>query len=137
VAFGKVAEHENLLDVAWDIKYKGNIIADFIIEEGGNETWAYRKWNSGKSEAWLLKELSFTATPSALLGGYYAATSIGLPGGVFEQAPACIAMGRIGTGIGFASVGSVTNTSVSISVFGNQNVTTSYITALYAMGQWK
>lgn len=137
VAFGKVAEHENLLDVAWDIKYKGSVIADFVIEEGADDDWAYRKWHSGKAEAWLTKELSFAATPSALLGGYYAATSIGMPGGVFERPPACIAMGRIGTGIGFASVGSTTNTSISISVFGNQNGTTSYITALYATGQWK
>lgn len=137
IAMGKVAEHENLLDIAWDIKYKGNIIADFVIEESADESWVYRKWNSGRSEAWLTKEFSFTATPSALLGGYYAVTSIGLPGGVFKQPPACIAMGRIGTGIGFASVGSTTNTSASVSVFGNQNGTTSYITALYATGQWK
>ena len=137
IAMGKVAEEEGVLDVAWDIKYKGNIIADFVVEENASGNWAYRKWNSGKSEAWLTKEISFTATPAALLGGYYASTSMGLPGGVFEQPPTCIAIGRIGTGIGFASVGSTTSTSTTVSVFGNQNGTTSYITALYATGQWK
>ena len=51
-AFGKVAEHENLLDIAWDIKYKGDIINDVVIEQGINGIWTYRKWKSGIAECW-------------------------------------------------------------------------------------
>jgi hypothetical protein len=52
VAFGKVAEHEDLLDVAWDIKYKDNVISDFVVEQNTYGIWTYRKWNSGIAECW-------------------------------------------------------------------------------------
>ena len=120
------------------VKFNGMVMADFIIGQVIGRTWCYRMWNSGIAEAWLTQELSFTATPNPLaLGGYYVTTSVEIPSGVFKQPPTCTAMGRIGTGIGFATVGSTSTTGVSISVFGNQNGTTSYLTALYVTGRWK
>ena len=137
IGIGKVSEVADAIDSAWRFTVDGNTQVDFVVEQGTSGSWAYRKWKSGRAEAWITSELSFSATPSSLMGGYYANTSIGFPGEVFNHSPNCIAMGRVGTGLGFASAYSSSNTSVSITVFGNQNSTTSYITALYAMGTWK
>ena len=52
VAFGKVAEDPNVLDIAWDIKHKGNLIKDFIINQGTSGIWTYRVWESGIAECW-------------------------------------------------------------------------------------
>lgn len=135
IGLGKVSESEGI-DSAWEFSVGGNPQVDFVVEQGTSGSWAYRKWKSGRAEAWTTSELSFSATPSSLIGGYYANTSIGLPGDVFNNSPNCIAMGRVGTGLGFASAYSSSNTNVSITVFGNQNSATSYITALYAIGTW-
>lgn len=75
---GKYAENENLLDVAWDLRVRGDVnldaplsvpnggtgantaqqavanfgIADFVTEEGRYGIWNYKKWNNGKLEAY-------------------------------------------------------------------------------------
>ena len=112
-------------------------VADFIVEQGENGYWFYRKWSSGRAEAWTTSAVAFTATPSALIGGYYTSGEISLPSGVFSMQPICVASGRIGTGIGFATIGTVSTTKVTINIFGNQSVETSYITSVNAMGRWK
>lgn len=40
------------LQSAWDIEIKGNMIADFVVEQGTSGIWTYRKWNSGIAECW-------------------------------------------------------------------------------------
>ena len=88
IAMGKVAEDENLLDVAWDIKYKGSIIADFIVEQGTSGIWTYRKWYSGIAECWGTyeqKDVSVSAAWGALFEspGY----NVALPSGLFKETP--------------------------------------------------
>ena len=51
-AFGKVAEHEGVLDIAWDIKHKGNLVKDFVVNQGTSGIWTYRIWESGMAECW-------------------------------------------------------------------------------------
>jgi hypothetical protein len=87
-AFGKVAEHENTLDVAWDIKYKGGIIADFVIEQGVKDVWTYQKWNSGIAECWC----NITTTRTASWSDLQAWGSVMLPF-TFVEAPAVTCSG--------------------------------------------
>lgn len=136
IGLGKVAEKEGL-DSAWDFMRDGVAQVDYVVEQGTSGYWFYRKWLSGRAEAWLTTEVSFTATPSAILGGYYTSAQLDMPSGVFNKPPNCIAQGRTGTGLGFATVSSVSTTMISLGIFGNQNATTSYITSIYAMGRWK
>jgi hypothetical protein len=75
IALGKVAEHEGVLDVAWDIKYKGAIIGDFVIEQGISDVWTYRKWHSGIAECWCKVSTTRTASWSNL----HAWASVALP----------------------------------------------------------
>lgn len=59
MGLGKYAEKDNILDVAWDTRVRGDLqlgddgaaVADFVTEIGlfttDNGSWRYRKWNSG------------------------------------------------------------------------------------------
>lgn len=44
------------------VSIQGNPIADFVIEEGTDENWTYRKWASGEAECWGNFYYSFSAT---------------------------------------------------------------------------
>lgn len=141
LALGKYSEKAGF-ECAWDAEFykdvtiRGGKVNDFPVEVGTNGIWTYRKWDSGALEAWTTREFSFEATPTALMGGYFTSYSIDLSD-LFIGAPTCFCQGKIGTGIGFASISSVTQTTLTVGVFGNQNGTTSYITSAYAIGRWK
>jgi hypothetical protein len=140
-ALGKYSEKAGF-ECAWDAEFYGDVtirggkVNDFLVETGTNGIWTYRKWDSGVLEAWTTREISFTATPTAIMGGYYTSYSIDLPD-LFSNTPTCFAQGRIGNGLGYATISNVTQTTISVGVFGNQNSTTSYITSVYAVGRWK
>ena len=58
MGLGKYAEGANLLDVAWDAHFHGEVrigdyqVADYVVEEGTSGIWRYRKWASGIAECW-------------------------------------------------------------------------------------
>lgn len=47
---------------------------DYIVEEGTNNSWTYRKWNSGKYEANIKSQFALDSG-TAWLGGYYHRTT--------------------------------------------------------------
>jgi hypothetical protein len=75
IAMGKVAEHEKLFEVApdWDIKYKGEIINDFVVEQGTSGIWTYRKWASGVAECWGIRTVNEAKIDQAWESLYYGA----------------------------------------------------------------
>lgn len=104
-AFGKVAEHENLLDVAWDIKYKGNIIADFVIEQGVSDVWTYQKWDSGIAECWC----KYSTTRTASWSDLQAWASVALPFAFVEAPVVTCSGGQYGSAASYvAYTGSTT-----------------------------
>lgn len=135
IKFGGVAEGEGF-DTSWPFKINGVPLVDFIVGQGTSGIWTYRKWANGTLEAWTTGEFSFTATPTALMGGYYSTYTLELPA-LFSNTPTCFVHGKIGTGMGYACILSRSKTSMGLGVFGNQNNTTSYITSVYAIGRWK
>ena len=70
VAFGKVAEEENLLDVDWDLKIKGNELVDFVFYRDTVDDWIVEKYVSGKIEAYRSASIN-TAVATAYGNGYY------------------------------------------------------------------
>lgn len=55
--------------------------ADYVIEEGASGSWKYRKWNSGKIEAWYEGSVTCSATTSR--GNVYISTySLTIPNNV-------------------------------------------------------
>lgn len=137
VAFGKVAEHENLLDVDWDIKYKGGIISDFVVEQGTSGVWTYRKWNSGTAELWgygtaayenvsvLGKELTYPFTLTSALCGIGTLNSYGSNAAASLQWNLKLAYGASACKIWVhnASGGFIASSTLDASV--------------YIMGRWK
>ena len=63
IAIGKLAELNNTFECALNADFDGNIsiqgntLADFVIEQGIQDGWVYKKWNSGIVECW--KEYRF------------------------------------------------------------------------------
>lgn len=53
-AFGKVAEHAKTLELAddWGLRIQGFPMVDYIVEQGTNNGWLYRKWAGGMVEFW-------------------------------------------------------------------------------------
>lgn len=52
------------------IKINGNTLAEYVVEQGSNGTWFYRKWNSGRVELSGYQNISSLACNTAL-GGWY------------------------------------------------------------------
>lgn len=95
LGIGKYAEEENTIDIAehittkirgkasfgdeanfgggasfeGDVKLQGANINDFVVEEGTNGIWTYRKWNSGIGECWGTS--SVTSTFNKTWGALY------------------------------------------------------------------
>lgn len=60
---------DHLIDKIYDLINSGGS-ADYIVEEGTNDIWYYRKWASGVYEAWG-KEQRSTAMTNAIQNTYY------------------------------------------------------------------
>lgn len=69
-AFGKIAEHENVFEVAWDGKFTNG---DCVIEQGTKNGWTYRKWDSGVAECW--KTLTHKTAITTAWGSLYHGTA--------------------------------------------------------------
>ena len=72
-------------------------INDYVTEQGTSGSWNYRKWSSGKVEAWYTGSMSFGATTKAT-NVYYADGTLAIPSGIFASAPTCIAVPKSASG---------------------------------------
>lgn len=61
--------------------------ADYVTAQGTSGAWKYRKWNSGKVEAWAY--ISFTSTTPAVWASpiRYIDKTFTIPSGIFASAP--------------------------------------------------
>ena len=83
------------VDIASGAKYKINGTnlapsdlgeADYITAQGSTSGWYYRKWNSGRVEAWGI--VSFTARTGSAWGNlYYSDIDVTIPSGIFANTP--------------------------------------------------
>ena len=61
---------------------------DYVIENGTKSDWTYRKWKSGKKEAW--KRFTVTGSATSTAGSTYRSTfSFSIPSGIFSSTPSC------------------------------------------------
>ena len=68
--------------------YIGNTqMKDFIKEQGTSSSWYYRKWNSGKIEAWRTYNAGSQTPAQWVTGWYYKDLDIAIPSGIFSAAP--------------------------------------------------
>lgn len=62
-------------------------IDDYVTEGGVSGNWRYRKWNSGKVEAWGTYKFSAKQGTSWAAGLYYTDETVSIPLGIFTDAP--------------------------------------------------
>lgn len=66
----------------------GTQMKDFIKDQGTSSSWKYRKWNSGKIEAWIYNLDLGNQTPAVWVSPIrYKDVSITIPSGIFSSAP--------------------------------------------------
>lgn len=75
-AFGKYAEQDDMLEIAWSqLKLGGYLLADYIVERGTSGDWDYVCYQSGRREAWysvLHQNVTFTASGNLYRSGVIA-----------------------------------------------------------------
>lgn len=54
-----------------DLYIKNTKMTDFVVEQGTDNSWTYRKWNSGNFEAWRYYQATGLVLTSASAGTYY------------------------------------------------------------------
>lgn len=75
----------NTIQTAWDIEIKGNMIADFVVEQGTSGIWTYRKWNSGIAECWGTDSVSVLCKNQSGSCWFTDDLTIALPTGLFTE----------------------------------------------------
>lgn len=58
------------------VSIQGNIITDFVVEQGDDGAYAYRKWNSGLMEAWRISQSTVSASATTAYGSMYYADNL-------------------------------------------------------------
>ncbi|MEA4965379.1 MAG: DUF859 family phage minor structural protein [Oscillospiraceae bacterium] len=141
-AFGKVAETEGILDVAWPIRMQGNTIADVVVESGSSAYWTWRKWASGVAECWRVRSCG-NVSCTVPWGVFYESTDSYGPDAypfTFTATPTqTMFASRSSGGIVFVEPGGNSAASTG-SWWLYRPVSTSGITAyvsIYAIGKWK
>lgn len=127
------------VDIAGEYSINGTAIADFIVDQGTDGMWVYRKWNSGIAECW--GRVSVASHTYNANGGYYNVTGAP-PTGLFVSGsnPVLSATGgitgNVQTNIGFTFASNVNIQTYLI----NRNtsaVTNTAWVCWYLVGKWK
>lgn len=113
-------------------------MADYIVEEGTDGIWTYRKWNSGIAECWGTKTYSNMAITTQYGSLYHSGTlNEALPSGLFNAAPRAFVSVK-GTGCDFVSqVVCLTNSTVQFIWMNATPYTANGSADFYAIGKWK
>lgn len=112
--------------------------SDYVIEQGTDGIWTYRKWNSGIAECWERREIGNTTFSLQEGYGYYVGiTNRSFPTGLFNANPT-ITFGVLGGG-GLVSFcpNTVSNTYYGGYLWCSVNGTRSIAILSHAIGTWK
>ena len=114
--------------------------ADYVVEQGTNGIWTYRKWNSGIAECWGVDSRSRAMTTQYGSAYYADIPNITFPSGLFVNAPTVTAS-RANTDGGCSGLVTVSVGADSSKVFGyaysSMSLTTTVGIAVHAKGRWQ
>lgn len=71
-------------------KLDTSTLADYVIEQDSDGDWRYRKWHSGRVEAWFNTSVTMSAT-TAQGNLYRRSATLSIPSGIFTITPGVIA----------------------------------------------
>lgn len=89
-------------------------VADYIVEEDTSGSWDYRKWKSGKIEAWRHISASGLTHTGTVLSWYYRGITYEFPTGLFTEVTECFANGKWGSGLSHATARDYSSDVVSV-----------------------
>ncbi|MFR1698803.1 MAG: pyocin knob domain-containing protein [Anaerovoracaceae bacterium] len=121
---------------AWRLHLDDINTADYIVEEGTEGNWVYRKWNNGRAECF--GSASPTTISQGTEGGlYFRNCSQNFPSGLFVTAPICVPA-AVGNWIGGALTSANTSKdSWNGYIWTSTHNETSLWLHMYANGRWK
>ena len=120
-----------------DLSGGGTAGEDYIVEQGTNGIWTYRKWESGVSECWCTWS-GTVASYTSVFGGYGYYKDINFPTGMFNVAPKPFFTAKVGTSFGLsAMVMPISATSGRFFFVGSSSGSQSVTLHLYLIGTWK
>lgn len=112
---------------------------DYIVEEGTETIWTYRKWNSGIVECWGKTVSTSKAVTTKYGNGWYAPQdTIGFPVGLFNSINTAQATLIDPSGAGsWFDVKTISANALTGYVYSIISNTSSFQIAIYAVGTWK
>ena len=132
----------NAFMVDWDgyIYPQATKMTDFVVEQGTDGIWTYRKWNSGIAECWGRYSVTLTKyTTVGSFAGYY--TTVSFPTDLFVAGsiPTHTYTATIGTGFAMPASGmNVSNTSMYVYALATASANNqSCVFDIIAKGRWK
>jgi hypothetical protein len=121
-----------------DVYVGGNKIGDFVVEQGQNGVWTYRKWNSGLAECWGNIAFDFYDNPTANTFSFNYEKDVDLPLNLFDGKPKGLGTVDISGVVNYyAWLSSETKAKIYVNTFmkyGSDNVAT---LTLYFIGKSK
>ena len=94
----------------------GQPMKDFVTEQGTSSSWYYRKWKSGKIEAWRSYNAGSQTPSQWVTGWYYKDFDIAIPSGVFSSAPTNVQATNSGSDYQFMVFSAVPTSATNIRV---------------------
>lgn len=148
INFGGAINFDNTVNFNYSFTVGGYILNDYVIETGSeamgtNGTWYWRKWLSGKAEAWGCRNFGNIAVSTAWGSLYRSAVfTQDLPDGVFKRTPDAININFVHTDAG-GWISKYQNTAPSATTTGSfvvirpvsGNITPTNI-GFYIVGEW-
>lgn len=110
---------------------------DYVVEQGTDGIWTYRKWASGIAECWAYPHNTTFTADGQLMGGYLFRGGYAFPSGLFLEAPEGYVNGHSGTGVGWGEFRNATKDAFTAYICGNQNLTSVTVSGMRATGRWK
>ena len=134
----KVLDYDGLdhvVDKIYDLINSGGS-ADYIVEQGKDGGWYYRKWASGVLEAWINSSQSVAMTTN-INGQYYGNTTIDISQFGFVEIPTVTVTGRASGAYFGTKIDSMSATSMILSSRASNTATTTVIFSISIRGLWK
>lgn len=101
-AFFDYADEPGVLHVNGKLRISEQPVADFIVEQGTDGIWTYRKWSSGVAECWGMHTIYNLNLTNFSANSYYATQRINFPLGLFIDGSAISANVNSGLNAAFA-----------------------------------
>lgn len=143
MAINKTAEHEGYFDLGLKLKLSAG--GDCVVEQGENNGWTYRKWDSGIAECW--KAVEHSTTVATAWGGMYVGNAVARQNYPFSFTAKPIEIVNVTSGSkmgflypeqsGYGVNGAAASAMYNVASLSSYTTAVTYYFNYYVMGKWK